>query len=147
MQAMVFIQHSPRQYDGLRREMENNMSKGRYEYPTTVTSAYNLMLEWQPEPGSMQGGSVQHDNHLAFAQHNEQGEGGRTAMIYKNITCYKCIQLGRYSGSCPFKEDEQEILKLKGSTLYNILQRVNCVTTGISRMHIDHEADKINGET
>ena len=39
MRAMVFIQHSLRRYDGLRREMENNMSKGRYEYPTTVTSA------------------------------------------------------------------------------------------------------------
>ena len=44
IQAMVFIQHSPRQYDGLRREMENNMSKGRDKYRTTATSAYNLML-------------------------------------------------------------------------------------------------------
>ena len=39
IQAMVFIHHSSRQYDGLRREMENNVSKGRDEYPTTVTSA------------------------------------------------------------------------------------------------------------
>ena len=44
IQAMVFIQHSPRQYDGLRREMENNMSKGRDKYRTTATSAYKLML-------------------------------------------------------------------------------------------------------
>ena len=33
--------------------MENNMSKGRDEYPTKVTPAYNLMLEWQLEPGSI----------------------------------------------------------------------------------------------
>ena len=45
MQVMVFVQHSSRQYDGLRRKMEKNMSKGRYKYPTAVTSACNLMLE------------------------------------------------------------------------------------------------------
>ena len=48
IQAMILIQQSGRRYDGIRREMENSMSKGRDEYPTTVTSAYNLMLEWQP---------------------------------------------------------------------------------------------------
>ena len=45
MQSMSFVQHSSRQYDGLRRKMEKNMSKGRYKYPTAVTSACNLMLE------------------------------------------------------------------------------------------------------
>ena len=70
---MIFIQHSSRRYDGLRHEMENNMSKGRDEYPITVTSAYNLMLEWQIKPNLMQGGSIKHKNHLAFAQHNKQG--------------------------------------------------------------------------
>ena len=87
MKAMVFIQNSSRRYDGLRREMEKNMSKGRDKYPTTATSVNHLILEWQPEPGSMQGGSVQHDNHLEFVQHNGQGEDERTANIYKNITC------------------------------------------------------------
>ena len=37
MQAMVFIKHSSRRYDRLRRGMKNNMKKGREEYPTTVT--------------------------------------------------------------------------------------------------------------
>ena len=107
MQAIAFINHSLLQYDGLRSEMENNMSKGRDEYPVTVTSAYNLMMEWQPEPGSMHGVSVQRENHLAFTQHNDLGYGKRTVNIYRNITCYKCVQIGHYSGSCPFKEDEQ----------------------------------------
>ena len=91
--------------------MENSMSKGWDEYPTTVTSAYNLMLEWQTEPGSMQQGSVQRDNNLEFVQHNKQGEGERTEKIYNKITCYECSQLGHYSGSCPLKEDKQEKLK------------------------------------
>ena len=46
MQAMVFIQNSSSRYDGLRCMMENDVSNRRDEYPTTVTSAYNLMLEW-----------------------------------------------------------------------------------------------------
>ena len=100
---MVFIHHSSRRYDRLQREMENNMSKGRDKYPTTVTSAYNLMLEWQPKPGSMQGGKIKCDNKLAFTQHGKQGNNEMTANIYKNITCFKCSQLGHYRGSCPFK--------------------------------------------
>ena len=87
------------------------MSKVRNEYQTTVTSAYNLMLEWQPEPSSMQVDKIQRNNHLEFAQHNEQGNNERIAKIYKNITCFKCSQLRHYSGSCPFKKDEQETLK------------------------------------
>ena len=67
---MVFIQWSARRYNGLRRKMANDMSKGRDEYLTTITSAYNLMLEWQPEPGSMQGGTVQRKNNTAFVQQN-----------------------------------------------------------------------------
>ena len=107
MQAMSFIHKSSRRYDGLRSEMEKNMSKGRDAYPTEVTSAYNLMLEWQPGPGLMQGGLLQRENHLEFAQHNEKDEGKITAKIYKHITCYKCSQHGHYSGSRPFKEDKQ----------------------------------------
>ena len=80
-------------------------------------------------------------------QHNEQGEGERTAKIYKNITCYKCGQIGHYIGSFPFKEDEQEILKEKVSSPDNTVQGVNRVTTGISIMYANHEADVINGET
>ena len=97
------------------------MLKGREEYLTMVTLAYNLILEWQPEPGSMQGGAKQYNNHLAFVQHNYQSDSKMTANIYKNITCYKCGQLGHYSGSYPFKEDEQEKLKDKGSIPDNIL--------------------------
>ena len=114
------------------------------EYPTTVTSAYRLILKWQPEPGSMQGG---YDNHLAFAQNNDQGNGERTAKIYKNITCYKCGQLGHCIRSCPFKEDEQEKLKDKGSRPENIVQGINHSTTVISSMYIDHKVDKSNGDT
>ena len=87
---MVFIHHSSYQYDLLKREMEKNMSKGRYKYPTTVTSAYNLMLEWQTKLGSIQSGAIKCDNQLEFAQHKNQGNIKRTADIYKNITCYKC---------------------------------------------------------
>ena len=140
MQAMVFIQNSSRQYNGLQSEMENNMSKRRDEYPTTVTLVYNIILEWHTEPGSMQGGSV-------FEQHNNQENGKRAAKIYKNITCYKYGQLRNYSGSCPFKEDKQEKLKDTGSNLYNIVQGINRATTGISSMHVNHKAEEINRET
>ena len=79
----------------------------------------------------MKGVAIQHENHLAFAQHNEQGDSKRTAKIYKNITCYKCGQIGHYSGSCPFKEDKKEKLKDKGISPDNIVQVINHATAGI----------------
>ena len=79
---------------------------------------------------------MQCDNHLASVQHNEQGEGKRTAKIYKITTCYKCGQLGHYSRSCCFNEDEQEKLKGKGSDPEKIVQGVNHIATVISSMHM-----------
>ena len=147
MQEMLYIQHSSRRYDILWREMENIIPKGRGEYPPTATSAYNLMLEWQLEPGTIQGGSVQRKNNLAFMKYNDQGNGKRTSKIYKNITYYKCGQLGHYSGSCPFKDDEKGKLKEKGISPHNIVQGIKSATTGISSMHANHEEDESNGET
>ena len=80
-------------------------------------------------------------------KHNYQGDDKITAKIYNIITCYKCCQLSHYSGSCPFKEDEQEKLKDKGSILDNIVQGINRTTTCTSSMHVDHESDKSNRET
>ena len=95
----------------------------------------------------MQGGSAQCENHLALTEHNDQGNINRTAKIYKNISCYKCGQIGHYIGSCPFKEDIQEKMKDKGISTDNIVQGINSATTGISSMHINQEADESNGET
>ena len=123
------------------------MSKFRDEYPTTVTLAYNLMLEWQTEPSSIQGGTIKRNNNLVFVQHNKQGDSERTAKIYKNIKCYKCGQLDLYSRACPFKEDKQENLKDKGSSPDKIVQGINHATAGISSMHVDHKSCKSNRET
>ena len=38
-------------------------------------------------------------------------------------------------------------MKEKVNDLDNIVQGVNRVATGMSSMHVDHEADKINVET
>ena len=95
-----------------------------------MTSEYNLILERQPEKGSMQGGSVQCNNHLELVKHNDQGDGKKTEKIYKDITCCKCGQLHHYSGSCPFKEEEQEKFKEKGSSPDNIVKGINRATTG-----------------
>ena len=94
----------------------------------------------------MQGGTIQRDNCLVLAQHGEQGNNKRRAKIYKNITSFKYGQLGHYSGSCPFKEYKQEKLKDKGSIPDNIVQVINRTKTGISSMHVDHEADESNGK-
>ena len=113
MQAMVFIQHSSRQYDGLWREMENNMSKGWDDYPTMVTLAYNLMLEWQPKPSSMQGGSVQRNNYLAFAEHNDQGNSKRTAKIYKKIHATSVANSDTTAGHDPSKRTSKKNWRIK----------------------------------
>ena len=108
MQAMVFIQHSSRRYNRLRREMGGDMSKGRDKYPTTVTYAYNLMLEWQTEPGSMQGGTIKRDNHMVFAQQNEQGDIERTAKIYKKSHVTSTASSATTAGHAPSKRTNKK---------------------------------------
>ena len=59
--AMDFLLQSSKNYDGIRRELHNNMVKGNNEYPSTVTYAYNMLLEWTPDPSSVRGGEVHRD--------------------------------------------------------------------------------------
>ena len=43
-----------------------------------------MMLKWQPEPGLMQGGTVQCENNLDFLQHDGQGKGEKQLRYTKN---------------------------------------------------------------
>ena len=74
--AMAFILQSSRKYDGLRRYLHNNMVMGNNEYPTTVTDAFNMLLEWDPDPSSIAGRAVERDTrHVSFATVRKGAEG------------------------------------------------------------------------
>ena len=49
--------------------------------------------------------------------------------------------MGHYSRPCPFKEDEQEKVKEKGSNPYNTVQGVDRTFTGMYSMHAGNDAD------
>ena len=74
--AMAFILQSSRKYDGLRRHLHNNMVMGNDEYPTTVTDAFNMLLEWEPDPPSIAGRAVERDTRLlSFATVGKDRDG------------------------------------------------------------------------
>ena len=92
-------------------------TKGRYEYPTTVTLSYNLMLEWQPEPSSMQGGEIQRDNRLEFEQNNQNVDRKEQQRFTKTSHATSASRSATTSGHDPSKWTDKRNLGIKESAM------------------------------
>jgi hypothetical protein len=52
--AMGFLKRADRRrYGGLWSELENNFTRGQDQYPADLTNAYNMLLNYQPAPGTL----------------------------------------------------------------------------------------------
>lgn len=111
--ATAFILGADRsRYGRLIEEMENSFIKGKDEYPTTLTDAYNLLVYWRQNPRYMSPG-MQGSDGVSFA--NVGGtdttgrgggrggsRGGRGAS--RNVKCFNCGE-NHYASNCPNKDE------------------------------------------
>ena len=135
---MTFIQKSSRRYgrDEARDGKQHVERKGQIPNDRHISIQLHARVATQTRINARQNSVMQQPSRVCAMQ--QTGRRQKNGKKYKNITCYKCVQLGHYSGLCPFKEDKQEKNKEKGSDTQKIVQGVNRVATGISSMHVDH---------
>ncbi|KAI2509415.1 Reverse transcriptase (RNA-dependent DNA polymerase) [Fragilaria crotonensis] len=101
----------PSRYGTLVAHLSNQYAMGRDEYPSNVTAAYNLLVNYRtPEnttrPRQQQAapnatGTTRSDtgSGMTFAQ---QGSvAGNNGLTHDGIECYQCHSVGHYASNCP----------------------------------------------
>ena len=110
--AMCLIKQSDTsRYSDLLKRLSDNMNVGQDTYPTTLSSAYNLLLkENKPVQSKSQRKKKQGNNrfhgradvNFATIRDNSSGDliPGTDGRIF-DVTCYGCQQRGHYRDKCP----------------------------------------------
>ena len=99
--ATLFIMGSDRaRYGRLIEKTENDFAQGMNTYPRTLTTAYNLLVNWKQDTRNMvrAGGDG-----VSFA--TMDGEEHPPKKDKLHITCFKCGKKGHYSNQCKTKKE------------------------------------------
>jgi hypothetical protein len=80
-------------YGRLIESLENDYLQGRDNYPTTLTSAYNLLTNWKQDPRNLMRSIGPVNDGVSFA--TTDGTKDKS-----HIQCHKCKQYGHYANKC-----------------------------------------------
>ena len=119
MKAMILIVRAdPNRFSALQSSLEEGVFLNRDEYPTTVTTAYELLQKTCPEvPGASpsrgwrfgrnKGRNKKSHEHsaLSFAQHKEGLVPGRDGKTHAHVVYFSCNKPGHYKNQCPSTKD------------------------------------------
>ena len=105
--AIGFLKRADRKrFGGLWSELKNLFTCGQDDYPTVLTGAYNLLLNYyKASPSSYQGRRDQTYNNeevsgITFLQ-NGTPVAGSDGATHSSVKCYNCNEYGHYASVCP----------------------------------------------
>jgi hypothetical protein len=113
--AIGFLKRADRKrYGGLWSNLENLYTRGKDQYPTDLTGAYNLLLNYKaPLPqtyGRRDGHHVSREEEevsgITFLQ-NSAPIPGTDGALHELIKCYNCQNQGHYASACPQENRER----------------------------------------
>jgi hypothetical protein len=101
----------PHRYGKLIKDLENNFTQGRDNYPKNLVDAYNLLVHWKQDPRNLMRVLGTSNDGAAFANvgdDKEESGNNRQPPDKSRITCWKCKKKGHYASSCPGANQNQE---------------------------------------
>ena len=101
--AIAFLKRSDRKrYATLLTELENNYARGTDQLPTTITGAYNLLVNYKPivQAQVRRQNTANPTQEISFAQ-NSVLIAGTDGNTYPRTTCFKCQKNGHLATYCP----------------------------------------------
>lgn len=98
-------------FGSLKTSLAESMNVGRNEYPTTLQSTYELLVntEMTNKKKTMNkktwNNKKKSEINVSFAQ-AKTPIPGKNGILHERVKCYKCNALGHYADNCPKMEDE-----------------------------------------
>ena len=100
--VVAFLMNSDRRrFRNLLMELENNYLKGSDKYPRTMTSTYNLLVNWKQDPQNMASTAGTSSGRVAFTNvgdNDEHGYGTRDEQELNGMVLVMQGQRGRHQG-------------------------------------------------
>ena len=104
-------------YGTLLAELSNQYAMGKDEYPTDISSAYSLLVNYKtptnsntrpppkptptPTPNTPPPTTSEASAMTLFAQRTAAGVAGTNGVLHDGITCFNCQGTGHYASDCP----------------------------------------------
>ena len=106
--AISFIRRADRgRYGALWLDLQNQYSRGHDQYPTDLTNAYELLLNFLPPESNHLKNITNRPHHRSQPALQFMSAGTKVAgtdgTTHDGITCYECKDEGHYASSCPKK--------------------------------------------
>ena len=113
VKSMVMVLRSdPARYNALHDSLMDGVYKGRDEFPTSVTGAYELL---QHTSTDITGHERKRLGRFRFRRNNQYNQrnftfaqtsnvnpvAGRDGKVYSHVKCHNCNEPGHYSNQCP----------------------------------------------
>jgi hypothetical protein len=79
------------------KDLENDFTQGRDNYPKTLVDAYNLLVHWKQDPRNLMRVLGTSNDGVAFTNvgdDEEENTSGRQIPDKARITCWKCKKKG-----------------------------------------------------
>ena len=118
VKAMVMLLKSdPARYGTLHEDLCQSVYRGRDEFPTTVTSVYDLLQHTSGKVGARINNLSERLSKFRFRRNGKknitfvqsdsrESVPGKDGKLYEHITCHNCNTPGHYSNQCPVKKDK-----------------------------------------
>ena len=119
--AVNFLKRADKgRYGGLWTELENDYSRGQNHYPTDLTNAYNLLLNYKaaPVPRNHQRERSNNDevSGVSFLQSGDPTPGADN-ITHARVKCFNCQLYGHYADNCPTAVLAQERIQMLQATV------------------------------
>jgi hypothetical protein len=112
LMAVAFLNKIDRtRYGRMLEDLKNSYLMGQNNYPTNLTDAYNLVVNWQQDPRNMVHYGAGPNDGVVFnhnTKESDEEEGKVTLANHgkgnkNHITCFNCNKRGHYHTQCPEK--------------------------------------------
>ena len=107
----------PTRYGTLIAELSNQYAMGKDEYPTDISSAYSLLVNYKtptnargrnfpPQAPSAPPSTTQQPTSEASGITFAQAVAGHNGVVHDSVTCFNCKKVGHYVTDCPSERKE-----------------------------------------